>query len=81
MITPAANPRLPDAIMADFVTAAHGQADLDITDVLFEILDDVIDSGALFLRSLADRGLLAPNIVEDYRTSVSDYVANHYGDS
>lgn len=58
--------RSPDVIMEDFDAGAKGTRDVDMRGILWEIIEDILDS----IR-LADGDVLA---------TVTDYVANNYGD-
>lgn len=63
-------PRCPDEIMEDFWLAANGQADFDMNECLWEIIDDILTS--VKLAEDSDN--------KNIYITVKDYVANHYGD-
>lgn len=69
-------PRTPDALLADFDKGIKGQADIDMYDVLWEILDDVRSSYRLAMK-MHD---FHDDYVEDVDKTVFDYIVNHYGE-
>lgn len=80
--------RTPDEIMSDFEAAALGLADVDIHDVLWEIIEDVLHSVKLTQESFdaavkanEDIFLGDPGELPNFYVTLRDYVVNHYGDS
>ena len=69
-------PRLPDEIMTDFQAGCQGTADIDMTALLWEIIQDVMDSYWLAMKNQQVSLKDALNIQD----TVVDYLANNYGD-
>ena len=67
--------RHPDVILADFEAAVRGTADIDPYEILHEIIGDVQSSYRLAMTDVVD-----PERVDEVQNTVTDYVANHYGD-
>lgn len=68
------NKRTPDELMKEFDDGCRGLSDIDMGSLLFEIIDDVVDSVyvALVDAEVEERA----EIIK----TVYDYVGNHYGD-
>ena len=67
--------RTPDEIMADFDIGCQGRADIDMHGILWEIINDILDT----VDKAVTTGTMEVNkilIMEE----INDYVANHYGD-
>ena len=70
--------RHPDDIKADLDKALKGQADIDPYTILWEIYDDIRDSFALALSSLAVG--MKDSDIEPILSVVDQYVSTYYGD-
>ena len=71
--------RTPDKILADFDAGCMGTADVDMRGVLWEIINDILDSIELAeaeARFVSDE---SPHY-RGVHSTVQDYVINHYGD-
>lgn len=66
--------RTPDEIMTDFDLAIKGQSDVSPYDLLFEVIEDIIDSCKLYLDTVK-----SPH-ADDLVTTLRDYASNNYGD-
>lgn len=69
--------RTPDEIMTDFYAGCSGQSDIDMHAVLWEILEDVLNSVKLASTAYMKDGYTDGGSIHD---TVRDYVVNHYGD-
>jgi hypothetical protein len=66
----------PEQLLARFDAGAQGRADVDMRETLWAILTDVQNSYGLAMK---EAGIEISKRVEIHAT-VSDYLANHYGD-
>lgn len=72
--------RHPTELMTDFQRAANGEADIDIHAVLWDIIGDICDSYGLALDAEMMAGKMTAETNIAVRTTVADYLANHYGE-
>lgn len=66
----------PDELMSRFEQGARGEADIDMVEVLWAIIDDIRDSYRL---AMASAGVYAETSGE-IEATVTDYVINNYGE-
>jgi len=66
--------RPPDDIMLDFDDGAFGVRDIDMHTVLWEIIDDILDSYDLAMRNAK----LDQAQYLEISDTVKDYITNHY---
>lgn len=67
----------PDELLTLFDAGAQGRADVDMRETLWAILVDVQESYGLAMK---EAGIEIGKRVE-IQATVSDYLANHYGDN
>lgn len=67
---------MPIQLMQDFRDAAQGRSDLDTEAILGCIIEDVQSSYRL---AMVEAGI-EPGTVKEIEDTVSDYIANHYGE-
>lgn len=68
------NKRTPTQINEDLDAALKGTADIDPLDVIFEIVDDALDSMSLALREAG----VAQEVIDAALETTNDYIGNHY---
>ena len=66
----------PDELVDAFLSAAKGQAAADPYDILWGIIDDILDSVRLAVTAAVD----SPAVQREIIDTVTDYVTNHYGE-
>ena len=68
------NKRSPAQINEDLEAALQGTADIDTVAVIFEIVDDALDSMSLALKEAG----VAQEVIDAALEVTNDYLGNHY---
>ena len=66
----------PDTLMQQFELGAQGLADVDMVGILWNIIADIQDSYTLAMQGAG----IAPEVMQEVTETVTDYLANHYGE-
>ena len=69
--------RTPDQLADALNDAVSGRGDATVAEVVFEIMDDVLDSVRLAMQNDPRVDDFAAH---DVMTVVNDYISNHYGE-
>ena len=72
-----ADVRTPDEILTDYDRGCRGEADIDMREILWEIIDDIRSSYALAMEC---HERIDDQTAHDITITVEDYLANSYGD-
>ncbi len=67
--------RSPNEFLPELLAGIKGEADIDVIDVVWEVIEDVMDS---FRLALSQDERVTSETVDDVLGTVEDYIPNHY---
>lgn len=73
-------PRTPEQILADFDAGCRGEADIDMRAVLWEVIEDLLDSLGRYEAWDFEESATPAEIVRQCKGMLTDYLVNNYGD-